>query len=75
MTGDLFDLTVVTSPPVRSQKCVQCINIQRWGCGGSFFHYCCKTPSKRTDNGLLKVQRKRPACWQFEASGLGKDKS
>ena len=74
MSDTLFELPPVESPPVRTETCGQCIHIQRWECGGSFFHYCRVTASKRTDNGLLKVLCKRPVCWQFEAAGLRKDK-
>jgi hypothetical protein len=52
------------SAPFR--RCKDCKYIEKWQCGGSFFFYCRITKSRRTINGLRKVQCKTPACGLFE---------
>jgi hypothetical protein len=47
-------------------KCGKCAYIEKWECGGSFFFYCGRRKSNRTDNGLLKVKCKDAACSLFK---------
>jgi hypothetical protein len=63
----LFGDIPISNKPVtpRKEKCAECAYIQRWAAGGSFFHYCGARKSNKTDNGLLKVKCKSPACDNF----------
>ncbi len=49
------------------KTCRQCEHRQRWECNSKVFQYCGKRNSNRTDNGLLKIKAKNPACHLFES--------
>jgi len=65
MSDSLFNELPKQSESLK--RCKNCKHIQKWQCGGSFFFYCAITKSRRTINGLRKVQCKTPACGLFEA--------
>jgi hypothetical protein len=76
MPSELFDeseLSVCSPPalPARKERCGQCAHIQRWrnehvSPSHAVNFYCGITHSNRTDNKLLKVKCKTPACDNFE---------
>ena len=61
MTYLLFDIPEDT-PAAKGYTCLTCENRQRWQCGGRVIQYCGVRKSNRTDNGLLKIRAKDPAC-------------
>jgi|GEM_PF-3282528 len=42
--------------------CNSCEHRQRWACDSKVFQYCGVRKSNRTNNGLLKIKCKTPAC-------------
>jgi hypothetical protein len=48
--------------PIVTLTCNSCDHRQRWQCNSKVFQYCGVRKSKRTDNGLLKIKCKTPAC-------------
>jgi hypothetical protein len=55
----LFDLPKDDAP---INTCNTCENRQRWQCGERIIQYCGVRKSNRTENGLLKIKCKDPAC-------------
>lgn len=56
--------TLFELPPKKEnyKTCLTCEHRQRWQCGGSIIQYCGIRKSNRTENGLLKIKCKTPAC-------------
>ena len=54
------------SPKLPDKTCLHCVNRQRHQKGGSIIQYCGVRKSNRTENGLLKIRAKNPACEQFK---------
>lgn len=46
--------------------CLTCEHRQRHQCGGSIIQYCGVRKSNRTNNKLLKIKCKTPACGQYK---------
>lgn len=42
--------------------CNTCDHRQRWECNSKTIQYCGARKSNRTENGLLKIKCKNPAC-------------
>lgn len=53
-------------PKFPDKICQQCIHKVKKTYGSSAFHYCKKLKSNPTDNGLLKIKARNPACHHFE---------
>lgn len=53
-------------PKFPDNTCLNCENRQRHQKGGSIIQYCGVRKSNRTENGLLKIKAKNPACEQFK---------
>ena len=51
---------------VNKNTCKDCEHRQRHQCGGSVIQYCGVRSSNRTENGLLKIKCKTPACHKFK---------
>jgi hypothetical protein len=76
MSGELFDVSELSTclppvPPARNERCGQCAYIQRWrneyvSESHAVNFYCGVTHSYRTENKLLKVKCKTPACDRFK---------
>ena len=49
-----------------NKTCLQCENRQRHQKGGSIIQYCGVRKSNLTENKLLKIKAKNPACEQFK---------
>lgn len=58
--GTLFELAAQT------ETCRNCEHRQRHQMGLSIIQYCGVRSSNRTDNGLLKIKCKTPACSRFK---------
>jgi hypothetical protein len=54
------------SPKFPNKTCLQCENRQRHQKGGSIIQYCGVRKSNLTENKLLKIKAKNPACEQFK---------
>ena len=65
MKNELFEFKECPPPPPNS-FCRTCKHRQRWKCGVSIIQYCGVCKSNRTDNGLLKIKCKTPACFLYE---------
>lgn len=50
-----------------TNKCLNCINRERWQCNSKVFQYCKVRKSNRTSNGLLKIKCKDVACHLFKS--------
>lgn len=59
-------------PKFPDKTCLHCENRQRHEKGGSIIQYCAVRKSNRTENGLLKIKAKNPACEQFETINSSK---
>lgn len=59
-------------PKFPDTTCFHCENRQRHEKGGSIIQYCGVRKSNRTENGLLKIKAKNPACEQFETINSSK---
>ncbi len=61
--NDLFpDLKAEQS----GETCKTCMHRQRWQCNSKIIQYCGVRSSNRTENGLLKIKCKTPACGLYE---------
>ena len=49
-----------------THTCKDCQHRERHQCGGSIIQYCGIRGSNRTENGLLKIKCKTPACIVYE---------
>jgi len=61
--------TLFESEPIKPAKgltCNTCEHRQRWRYNSKVFQYCGVRKSNRTDNGLLKIKCKTPACLQYK---------
>lgn len=61
----LFDVPEVPIPK-RMETCKTCCHRQRWDFNSKIFQYCGIRKSKRTQNGLLKIKCKTPACAYYK---------
>lgn len=55
-----------TLPKNEQAYCRNCKHRQPWKCNSVIIQYCTVRTSNRTDNGLLKIKAKNPACWRYE---------
>lgn len=62
MSDLLFELE---TKEASNKTCKECMHRQRWQCNSKVFQYCGARKSKRTENGLLKIKCKTPACELF----------
>jgi len=69
---DLFSDAEFTpeQPEKTGHTCNDCQHRQRWQCGGRVIQYCGVRKSNRTDNGLLKIKCKDPACHLYKTETL-----
>lgn len=64
---DLFNRTIPEIETMPNENtCKDCEHRQRWECNSKVFQYCGVRKSNRTNNGLLKIKCKTPACSQFK---------
>lgn len=59
-TAKLFD--IIEDVEVNGKTCKTCSWRERHECGAKVFQYCGARKSNRTENGLLKIKCKTPAC-------------
>jgi hypothetical protein len=62
--SELFNIPEIK--PLVTLTCNSCEHRQRHQCGGSIIQYCGVRKSNRTENGLLKIKCKTPACMQYK---------
>lgn len=69
MAGDkVVEAKLFDDPPAIKPDafCRTCKHRQPWECGSMTIQYCGARGSNRTDNGLLKIRAKDPACVLYE---------
>ena len=67
MSNDLFPGFGYIEKPKPTKFCRTCEHRERWQLGGTWFQYCNCRKSKRTRNGLLKINVTNPACILYKA--------
>ena len=66
----LFEIPSKLQDKFPGKSCLHCENRQRHQKGGSIIQYCGVRKSNRTENKLLKIKAKNPACEQFKPNKL-----